>query len=241
MVNYKKIFIASVLAASITFTGCASKTASKSVPSNNTSSTSTSAESKKIVSVSSSVEEMKNILENMKNELLAKHNDNVIVYANDLAEKWQDIQNNVRTNFSGMYPSIQEPMTSIGTMVNTKPIDTKNLRKTIKTLYNQLDLFEKTNAIPEGTKSMRETVKKMKGILSSNNKDQLAKNSDDLQSCWKTFKDELKKKSPTLYTRAEDPLNEISSDINAENLDNVALTATLDNLDGVLAQIYELQ
>lgn len=241
MVNYKKIFMASVLATAITFTGCTSNTANKSVPSNSTSSTSNSAESKQPVSISGSIKEMKAILVSMRSNITAKQDDKNIGPAGELAQKWQGIQNNVRTNFSDLYPNIQEPMNSIDSIVKTKPINTKKLSPTIRNLYKQLELLEEANAIPDGTKSMRETVKKMKNSLSSNDKSQIVKYSDDLQDCWKNYSKQVKTKSPKLYTRTEEPLNEISSDVKKQDLDNVAVAASLDNLDGVLAQIYELK
>lgn len=117
-----------------------------------------------------------------------------------------------------------------------KPVITESKQTETKTPENKNAV-----SIAQGAQNMRDALKQMKEDLNNNNEEEAVKTSENLEENWSSFEDSVKGKSPTLYENVEDPLGKIQAGVKIKPLDTKTITAAMNELDQVLAQVQQIK
>jgi iron uptake system EfeUOB component EfeO/EfeM len=99
----------------------------------------------------------------------------------------------------------------------------------------------KSNAITDGSKTMKDTLIELKKGVDASDLSKVKKGADDLETSWKTFEDDVKKKDATLYGKVEDPLHIIAAGAKVDKVDAGVLNKAVSDLNSVLDQVQNLK
>lgn len=136
MMNFKKIFAATTIAA-LLLTGCSSNAGTPKTQSTEQNESATKSE--KTLSIADGSKNMKDVLRDMKSKLDNKDEEGAIKASAGLEENWQVFEDSVKDKNKELYEKVEQPLHTINAAVKIKPLDTKTLIDAIDALDKQLD------------------------------------------------------------------------------------------------------
>lgn len=133
MKNLRNLITAAILSGVLALAGCSSKNASNS-PNTAKQQTAAVTETKKTLSINEGINNMRNVLKEMKGKLEAKDEDSAVKVSAQLEENWGLIEDGVKDKNKELYNKVEDPLHTINAAVKVKPLDTKVLKDSIDSL-----------------------------------------------------------------------------------------------------------
>lgn len=241
----KTLALAITLSSIITVTGCGAQKVQQSTPqlSTQVSSTdkNTSKEENKVTSIDAAIQNMKNLLKDMKAQLANKEDAKVTEGGTKLEEAWKQFEDkfeeDIKDKYLDLYVKIEDPLEIIEAAAKVKPLDTNVINSSIDKLDKELVELQKRNATTTGIENMKAVLKEMNTQLANKEEDKAIKTSDKLEENWKLFEDGIKDNYKDLYEKVEAPLGTIQAAVKVKPLDTKVLTSGMADLDKTLGQL----
>lgn len=242
MTNFKKIFMVIFLGGVLTLVGYGVQKAQQGEnQTQNKTTQEAPANKQKTLTIQEGTKNMRDVINEMKNEFNNKEEDKTIKTSENLEGNWKIFEDNVKEKYFTLYERVEDPLHIINAAVNVKPLDTKAINTAMDRLDKQLEQVQLADLTTTGIQNMRDTLKNMKEQLSNKEEDNTVKTSENLEASWKKFEDNVKIKLPELYEKIEEPLHTINAAVKVKPLDVKTLNTAIDNLDKQLEQVQKLQ
>lgn len=240
MKSVKKLLMAITLGSIITVTGCGVQ---KSEQTSSAANTQTPVVEKQAISIEVASENMRNILKDMRTQLVNKEDVKISEGGKKLEESWKQFEekfeDDLKDKYLDLYVKIEDPLEVIEAAAKVKPLDINVLNTSIDKLDKELVQLEKSNSTTIGIENMKSALKEMSTQLTNKEEDKAIKTSDKLEENWKLFEDGIKDNYKELYEKVEAPLGIIQAAVKVKPLDIKVLTTAIDQLDKSLGEIQK--
>lgn len=195
----------------------------------------------KVDATTTGLENMRNALKEMNDQLKSKEEDKAIKTSEKLEENWKPIEDGIKDSYKDLYEKVESPLGAINAGVKISTLDTKSLFLSIEELDKELNQLQKSIAFSSAPQDMKTALAKIKKFSSPVNKEKVTKYVARLEKYWSTSEEIVKQKNATLYEKIEVPMGAIQSASKASTIDTNTLISASQQLDKLLTDMQNLK